>query len=112
MKKILKDWRFWALVLLVILIIFLLNTYKYDASSGGILVGSTHELGGVDGTINKNGGKVSLEGNEAVINARTMGIEDKYLCVGTPRGIASSLNEIADGVKFGEGKCHTIERKY
>jgi len=98
MKYVYKKWWFW--VIIAILLIAWWKRKEIVSMSKGIIVGPSHELGGV---------KRELEGGEAVINKISMMMKDKFTCEGTPREIASAVNELGGGVGFGSGKCFKLK---
>lgn len=97
-------------IIILILIIVALILYKknVDGSKGGLIIGPSHDEGGIKTEIKGVGGKLEVEGNEYIltkgINKLTSG---SYICSGTPVGIASAINVISGGVSFAEnGKCY------
>lgn len=107
MKAIWKKWWLPILITLTsILIIWFLSRRKVDASKGGIINGPSHENGGVKADT-KAGEKLELEGGEIILTAEVKNIQDKYVCEGTPSGIASEINsKIGSGVSFSDsGIC-------
>jgi len=107
MKAIFKRWEFWALLIVIIIALYQISTWvkstNVDGSEGGVLNGPSHANGGIPGVIKETGERISVEGNEAIINKTSLAITDEYVCSGTPNGIVSAVNELGGGVKFGEG---------
>lgn len=94
---------------LVLFIFRISNRKMVDGSMGGRLIGRSHKDGGIDGILRSTGEKILLEGNENVLTKKVNEIKDYYACVGTPGGIASSLNVIGEGVSFDDsGSCRRI----
>lgn len=105
--------EFWILVLIIALIIaFVVNNNInkiVSGKNGGILSGPSHKDGGIDAIIRSSGGKISLEGEEAIINKRSMGMNVNIVCEGTPSGVASAVNELGGGLQFdANGRCYII----
>lgn len=68
---------------------------------GGEITDEPHTNGGCD---MKHGEKTyNLEGNEVIINKTSMQITDIYAVKGTPKQIASAINELGGGTKFDDG---------
>ena len=89
---------------------------SYDPSGsmqyakGGEVIGKSHAEGGEKFTV--GGRVVELEGGEGVINKKNMADKKTYTVTGTPKEIASCINEIdGNGVKFrdGGGSCNIEE---
>lgn len=100
-----KKW-FWILVGLIVIGIIWWSNRKVDGSKGGILDGPSHRNGGIKAVIRSNGEKIELQGGEDILTSEVNKIKDRYICEGTPGGIASSLNVIGGGVKFDDnGNC-------
>lgn len=75
-----------------------------DGKQGGMLDGKTHKEGGMPALITNDGSRpVELETKEAIINATSMEMDEKVKCEGTPKEIASAINELGGGVKFAAG---------
>lgn len=74
------------------------NTPK---AADGLLVGKSHAEGGIK--IQTPEGQIEAEGGEVIINKRSMASDEKLICEGTPKQIASKINEYKDGVQFAEG---------
>ncbi len=73
-------------------------------NKGGFTVGPSHADGGIPMVVKSTGQKVELEGGEAVINKKSMDDNRIYKVEGTPRQIASAINEIdGNGVQFDKG---------
>ena len=83
---------------------------KYN--QGGLTKGPSHKNGGIPMVVKSTGQKVELEGGEGVINKKSMSDNTQYKVEGTPRQIASAINEInGNGVRFDEGaKLTTLEK--
>jgi len=69
-------------------------------ADGGEIDGPSHSRGGVKKIVRSTGQRVELEGGEGVLNKRTMGMNRVVSLSGTPRAIASSLNQLGGGVAF------------
>ena len=106
-----KKYLYLIIGILVLVVLFLLVKKKIDASGGGFFEGKSHEQGGIPGVIKADGSKIEIEGGEVILDVNSMNITDKYACYGTPRDIASELNQLGgSGVKFSEnGKCYKIK---
>ena len=72
-------------------------------ADGGKVIGKSHSEGGEKFQV--SGKVLELEGDEGVINKRSMRSDKTYKVTGTPAKIASCINELEGGVKFEEGKC-------
>ena len=83
---------------------------KYN--KGGFTKGPSHKDGGIKMVVKSTGQSVELEGGEGVINKKSMSDNKTYKVEGTPRQIASAINEIdGNGVRFDEGaKLTTLEK--
>lgn len=74
---------------------------KQKYARGGVVKGNSHAQGGVPLTVRSTGQQVELEGEEGVINRRSMLSNDVLTLKGTPREIASALNSYKGyGVSF------------
>ena len=83
-----------------------------DGSKGGMAHGDPHSApsGGITTIIKQTGEKILIEGNEPILSDVSMSIKDKYICEGTPKGVASAVNETGGGNKFSnEGTCRLVE---
>ena len=81
------------------------NTEKM--MEGGYLEGNSHANGGIK--IKTPEGQIEAEGGETIINKRSMESQDILICEGTPKEIASKVNEYGGGVEFAEGgNCKTV----
>ncbi len=78
-------------------------------ADGGKVHGKSHSKGGEKFDI--HGRVVELEGDEGVINKRSMRSKKEYQVKGSPAKIASCINELEGGVKFEKGKCDITEMK-
>lgn len=110
MKAIYKKRWFWILILLLTVIGLWIwwSNRKVDGSNGGILEGASHKDGGIKAVIKSNRETVELQGGEDILTAEVNNIKERYICEGTPGGIASELNVIGGGIKFSdEGSCRT-----
>lgn len=73
-------------------------------SKGGFTQGPSHADGGIPMVVKSTGQRVELEGGEGVINKKSMADNRVYEVKGTPRQIASAINEIdGNGVQFDKG---------
>lgn len=103
-----KRW-FWIFVVLPLALIGLWiwrSNRKVDGSNGGILDGPSHENGGIKTKIKSTGKMVEVQGGEDILTSNVNNINERYMCEGTPGGIASALNVIGGGVKFSDdGSC-------
>tara|TARA_R100001015_G_C4634004_1_gene199747 strand:- start:3480 stop:4088 length:609 start_codon:yes stop_codon:yes gene_type:complete len=79
---------------------------------GGFTKGPSHADGGIPMVVKSTGQKVELEGGEGVINKKSMSDDKIYKVEGTPRQIASAINEIdGNGVQFDKGaKITSLEK--
>lgn len=102
MNGILRKKQLWIPIILIVAIAIWIwwSNRKVDGSKGGILEGPSHENGGIDAIIKGGKAKIELEGNEAIINKKSMEMNQNIICEGTPRGIASAVNEFGGGVGF------------
>ena len=81
-------------------------------AKGGFTKGPSHADGGIPMTVKSTGQKIEVEGGEAIINKKSMSDNRKYKVEGTPREIASAINEIdGNGVSFDKGAKITTFRK-
>jgi hypothetical protein len=78
----------------------------HDAKDGGFFVGQSHADGGIK-AVNKDTGQIiEVEGNEVIINKRSVADTTKREFEGemlTNREILSRINEAGGGVKFEDG---------
>ena len=73
-------------------------------AKGGFTVGPSHDDGGIPMTVKSTGQKIEVEGGEGIINKHSMADNRKYTVTGTPKQIASAINEIdGKGVSFSKG---------
>ena len=73
-------------------------------AKGGFTIGPSHEDGGIPMTVKSTGQKIEVEGGAGIINKKNMADNRKYVVEGTPRQIASAINEIdGNGVSFDKG---------
>jgi hypothetical protein len=92
-----------------------------DAKKGGFFDGRSHAEGGIK-AINKDTGQMlEVEGNEVIINKRSVADDTKREFEGkmmTNREILSKINEMGGGVKFAEGgevdekSCKCMGKRY
>lgn len=75
-----------------------------NAKRGAELNGATHKDGGIKAIISDSGKIVELEDKEVVLNAKNMQDDSVYIAKGTPKQIASKINELnQNGVKIEDG---------
>jgi hypothetical protein len=75
-----------------------------NGKKGGLLKGDSHAKGGIQAVVTDTGQPVELEGEEVIINKKSMQDETEYNVKGTPKQIASAINSVDEnGVKFDEG---------
>ena len=85
---------------------------KKYLEKGGFTDGPSHAEGGIPMVVKSTGQKVELEGGEGVINKKSMSDDKIYKVEGTPRQIASAINEIdGNGVQFDKGARITAFEK-
>ena len=81
-------------------------------AKGGFTNGPSHDEGGIPMTVKSTGQKIEVEGGEAIINKKSMADNRKFKVEGTPKEIASAINEIdGNGVSFNKGAKITMFRK-
>ena len=81
-------------------------------AKGGFTEGPSHADGGIPMTVKSTGQKIEVEGGEAIINKKSMADDRKFKVEGTPREIASAINEIdGNGVSFDKGAKITMFRR-
>ena len=81
-------------------------------AKGGFTKGPSHADGGIPMTVKSTGQKIEVEGGEAIINKKSMSDNRKFKVEGTPREIASAINEIdGNGISFNKGAKITKFRK-
>ena len=87
---------------------------KGQYASGGEVIGKSHTKGGEKFTVKSTGQLVELEGGEGVLKKSAMDSEKEYTLKGTPKEIASCLNEEYEGVNFRDdgGKCDISQENY
>ena len=74
------------------------------SAKGGFTVGPSHADGGIPMTVKSTGQKIEVEGGEGIINKHSMADNREFTVKGTPRQIASAINEIdGNGVSFDKG---------
>lgn len=82
---------------------------KDEVKDGGYAVGPSHDEGGIPGYVKTTGQTIEFEGGESIINKRSMSMNEKVVCEGTPKGVASAVNMLGGGVKFSEeGTCKIV----
>ena len=73
-------------------------------AKGGFTIGPSHAEGGIPMTVKSTGQKIEVEGGEGIINKRSMADNRRFRVEGTPKQIASAINEIdGNGVQFDSG---------
>ena len=73
-------------------------------AKGGFTEGPSHAEGGIPMTVKSTGQKIEVEGGEGIINKRSMADDRVFQVKGTPKQIASAINEIdGNGVSFDKG---------
>ena len=73
-------------------------------AKGGFTKGPSHAEGGIPMTVKSTGQKIEVEGGEGIINKRSMADDRVFEVKGTPKQIASAINEIdGNGVSFDKG---------
>lgn len=95
--------------------------HSNDAKKGGFFDGRSHAEGGIK-AINKDTGQlIEVEGNEVIINKRSVADDTKREFEGkmmTNREILSTINQMGGGVSFKEGgeinekSCKCMGKKY
>ena len=92
-----------------------------DAKKGGYFVGRSHDEGGIKGVNKDTGQMIEVEGNEVIINKRSVQNPEKRMFEGkmmTNREILSKINQEGGGVAFEEGgeitkkNCACTGKKY
>jgi len=82
------------------------------SAKGGFTKGPSHDDGGIPMTVKSTGQKIEVEGGEAIINKKSMSDNRNFKVEGTPRQIASAINEIdGNGISFDKGAQITMFRK-
>lgn len=85
------------------------DTMENNSFLGGELHGPSHAQGGID--IITPEGKISAEGGETILNKRSMASEEHVVCEGTPKEVASKINELEGGVSFSPGgTCKVVSK--
>ena len=126
--SIFKKWQFWVGAF-IILILVIASVYIYkngikiggltiggsgadgvNGADGGLLEGKSHAEGGIKALVVDSGMRVELEGSEAILNKRSLAMNETIICQGTPKGVASAINELnGNGVKFSDdGTCKIV----
>ena len=92
-----------------------------DAKKGGFFDGRSHAEGGIKAVNKDTGQMLEVEGNEVIINKRSVADDTKREFEGkmmTNREILSTINEMGGGVSFKEGgeinekSCKCMGKKY
>lgn len=92
-----------------------------DAKKGGFFDGKSHADGGIKAVNKDTGQMLEVEGNEVIINKRSVADDTKREFEGkmmTNREILSTINEMGGGVSFKEGgeinekSCKCMGKKY
>jgi hypothetical protein len=92
-----------------------------DAKKGGYFVGRSHAEGGIKGVNKDTGQMIEVEGNEVIINKRSVQNPEKRMFENkmmTNREILSKINQEGGGVAFEEGgeitkkNCACTGKKY
>lgn len=89
-------------VIVLVIIVFREEIFA-NAKWGGMVYGKSHEEGGQKAFVKDKGALIEVESGETILNKVSMKITDQYMCQGTPKQIASKLNELGGGVLFEEG---------
>lgn len=76
------------------------TTTQKSRRMGGYLNGKSHAEGGEKFIVQNTGQLVELEGGEAVINKKSISDDSEYSIKGTPKEIASCVNELHGGKNF------------
>jgi hypothetical protein len=92
----------------------------HDAKKGGFFEGKSHAEGGIKAKNVDTGQIIEVEGNEVIINKKSVGDETLREFEGemlTNRQILSKINEDGGGVAFEDGgeikyNCNSIGKKY
>jgi len=72
---------------------------------GALLRGPSHAEGGIPVHVSGSQAPVEMEGDEGVVNKRSMRMKKKIKVEGTPCEVVSKVNEMGGGVKF---DCDTV----
>lgn len=81
-------------------------------AKGGFTKGPSHADGGIPMTVKSTGQKIEVEGGEGIINKHSMADNRKFVVEGTPKQIASAINEIdGHGISFDKGAKVTMLKK-
>jgi hypothetical protein len=86
--------------------------------NGGLLKGKAHydsngnSLGGIKAVVTDQGGKpIEVEGNEVIINKKTVASEKVLTVKGTPKEILSTLNQMdGNGVAIGDEEAEILAK--
>lgn len=76
-----------------------------NGKKGGLLKGNSHANGGIKAVVTDDGNRpVELEGEEAIVNKKSMRDQKRYRVEGTPRQIVSAINSLnGNGVVIENG---------
>jgi hypothetical protein len=96
------------------------GTRTNDAKDGGLFVGKSHDDGGIKAYNKDSGQPIEVEGNEVIINKRSVADNTKREFEGemlTNKEILSKINEMGGGVSFANGGelkhiCNCNGKKY
>tara|TARA_R110000824_G_scaffold149827_5_gene320172 strand:- start:851 stop:1438 length:588 start_codon:yes stop_codon:yes gene_type:complete len=81
-------------------------------TKGGFTEGPSHADGGIPMTVKSTGQKIEVEGGEGIINKHSMADNRQYTVQGTPKQIASAINEIdGKGISFDKGAKISMLKK-
>lgn len=125
--SIFKKWQFWVgLIIILVIIVFSIHVYKngikiggltiggsgaegVSGADGGLLEGRSHAEGGIKTLVVDSGQRLEVQGGEAVLMAEAMSLNNKVVCEGTPKGVASAINQLTGGKNFSDdGTCKII----
>ena len=88
-----------------------------DGLKGGFLKGKPHydkngnSLGGIKAVVTDQGGQlVELEGGEAILRKSAMESDKEFVVKGTPKEIASTLNQEFDGRAIGDSEAEILAK--
>lgn len=81
---------------------WLRNESKKYANLGMKLVGKSHAKGGIAGINTDTQQPIEVEGGELILTKGVGAIKQDVVCVGTPEGISSELNEMGNGIKISD----------
>lgn len=79
-----------------------ISAQKFTGAKGGWLKGKSHDQGGEK--FYSDNSTVELEGDEAIINKKSIQDDNVYTVKGTPKQIASGINQLnGNGIEFAPG---------